>query len=159
MGLPLPRTHLARETTKSVAIGFLAATVPALASLGGAEAAVVHAVHDVAVSLVPMIFMNALMSALVPTVVTLRRKAPSRLSARPDLLSSLVRPAAIVLSLAAAGTAATIGLIYLAASAFSPTGLAAPGIMLVRAVQAVLVAAILTPLSIALFSPRPMGCR
>ncbi len=153
MGLPRARTQVTRETIKSVAAGLVGATVPGLASLRGAEAAVVHAMRDVAFGLAPMIFLNALMSTLIPAIVTLRRRAPGYVSAR-SLLTLFAGPAGIVLSLAAGGTVATIGLIHLVGFAFSLTGLAAAGIMWVRAVQAVLVAAILTPLTIALFSSR-----
>ncbi len=144
--------HIARETAKSVGAGLLGAVLPGIQSLTGADIAVLHAMRDVAVDLSPMIFLNALMSALIPAIVTLRRQRRSRASAGAGLIPSLVGPAATVLCLAAGGTIAVVGLIHAAALAFSLPGLAASGIMLIRAVQAVLVAAVLTPLTIVLLS-------
>lgn len=147
-------SHLARETLKSVGAGLLGAVLPGLRNLSGVDAAVVHAMRDVAVDLSPAILLNALMSALIPAVVTLRRRKRARASAGASLLRLLAGPATVVLGLAAGGTVAALVLIHAAALAFALTGLTATGILAVRAVQAVLLAATLTPLTIVLLSSR-----
>ena len=149
-----PHPSLVRETIKSVAAGLVGATVPALASLGKADVMVVHAMHDVAVGLAPTVFLNALMSALIPAVITLRREARHRRTATSGWPARLLRVATLILGLAAGATIVALSLIDLTALAFSVPGLAATGVLLVRAMQAVLVAAILTPLTITLLSSR-----
>ncbi|PZP42694.1 MAG: hypothetical protein DI601_17385 [Azospirillum brasilense] len=53
----------------------LGALIPGLVSPTRADAAVVHAVREVAAGLTPMIVLNAIMSALIPPILMLRTEA------------------------------------------------------------------------------------
>lgn len=145
------RENLRRETTIGIVAGLVAALAPTLLDWHGTVASAVCPMPQVAASLGPKVFLNAMMSALVPAMLILRQHSRQR-PLVVVLRSRLPRSVAVVLGLAVGATLIVMASLHIIADALALTSLPNADIIAVRATQAILVAASVTPASIIILS-------
>lgn len=143
------RRHVAKETALSVAVNLLIATVPGVLLAESLTDPVRTPVGDFAVASIPQFFMAALMSALVPSLLTWRKQRKGQLG--PD--APRLRPDHalwIALALAAASTIVVLALIHLVAAPLAAGGIGTEAVLTLRSAQAALAGATVTPCAILL---------
>ena len=147
--------YVAKETAASLVINVLVSTVPSLWFGISAANGTLRPVREVAVGLTPQFFMAALMSALVPSLLTCWRQTRGRLGLSP--LVPRLRPdraAVIALGLAIASTTAVLALIHVVVAPLAGSGLGAGATLALGDAQAALAAATVTPAAIFLLFGR-----
>lgn len=143
--------YVAKETAASIVINMLVSTVPGLIFIDLSANSAFTPVREVAVSLTPQFFMAALMSALVPLLLTCWKQAKGRLGLSP--LVPRLRPdraAVIAFGLATASTILVLALIHVIVAPLAVSGLGAGAILALRSADATLAAATVTPIAILL---------
>lgn len=145
------RRYVARETAIGMLVNVLVATAPGLMFADVAAATGLRAVREVAVGLTLPFFMAAFMSALVPALLICRRQARGR-SGLPPLMPRLRPDRAVVIAagLAVASTILVLALIHVIVAPLAAGGMGAGAILALRAAQAALAAATITPVAILL---------
>lgn len=147
--------YVAKETAASIVINVLVSTVPSLGLIVSSADSTFRPVREVAVSLAPQFFMAALMSALVPSLLTCWKQTRGRLGLSP--LMPRLRPdraAVIAFGLAIASTIVVLALIHIIVAPLALSGLGVGAILALRAAQAALAAATVTPTAILLLFGR-----
>ena len=149
------RRYVAIETAASVAINAVLNVAPAALSAQGQDPAPIPGTFRLSSDAVLPLFMGALMSALVPSLLALRRQHAGRLPAFPDrggptfaqaiLLPLLLAASVTGLGLLLAGTALPL----LAGRSVTPGAL-----LLFKASCGGLIAALVTPLALLLLFGR-----
>lgn len=154
------RRYVAKETAASLVINVLVVTVPSLHSAMSSANGTLRPVREVAVSLTPQFFMAALMSALVPSLLTCWRQAGGRLSLSPP--TPRLRPeraAVTAFGLSIVSTIIVLALIHVIVAPLAAGGLGVGAILALRAAQAALAAATVTPTAILLLFGRSRHVR
>ena len=145
------RRFIARETGIGIIINLLVATAPGLMVLDMSAAPAFRPVREVAVGLTPQFFMAALMSAIVPSLLLCRKQAKGRLGPTPPI--PRLRPdraAVIAVGLAVAFTILVLAAIHIIVAPLAEGGMGAGALLALRAAQAALAAAAVTPVAILL---------
>lgn len=145
------RRYVVKETVIGIVINMLVATAPSLIFNDDSAANLLMPVREVAVGLTPQFFMAALMSALVPSLLICRKQARGRLGLLP--LTPRLRPdraVVIAAGLAAASTILVLALIHGIVAPLAAGGMGPGAILALRAAQAALAAATVTPVAILL---------
>ena len=154
------RRYVVRETVIGIVINMLVATVPCLMFDDLSAAHVFKPVRAVAIGLTPQFFMTAFMSALVPSLLICRKQARGRLRLPPLMPRPRPDRAAInAAGLAAASTILVLALIHGIVAPLAVDGLDADAILALRAAQAALTAATVTPIAILLLLGRIRSAR
>lgn len=149
------RRYVAKETAISIVVNVVVSAVPSL-MLVDASGTIPRPAHEVAVGLTPQFFLAALMSALVPSLLTCWRRARGRLDVSPaGPRSQAGRAAAVAAGLAAGSTILVLALIHLIAAPLAPDGMTSGAILALRVGQAALAAATVTPVAILLLFAGP----
>ena len=144
------RRCVAKETAISTLINMLVAIAPGL-MLTGVSATAFRSVPEVTADLTPQIFMAALMSGLVPSLLICRKQARGRLGVPP--LTPRLRPeraAAVAAGLAVAFTILVLAVLPVIVAPWAAEGLGAGAILGLRAGLAALAAVTVTPLALLL---------
>ena len=146
-----PWRYIAIETAISVAINTTLGVAPALLSLAVLHTGSRRSAHEVAVSLTPQVLMCALMSALVPLLLTRRRRGLGkaclgRACRRPTLGKTVIVAGALALTF----TCLALATIHLLLPSLTGGGLGAGAVVLLTGTQGALSAAIVTPLALLL---------
>ena len=143
--------YVVKETAASIGINVLVSTAPSLWSTLSSANNTFKPVREVVVSLMPQFFMAALMSALVPSLLTWWKQ-----TRRGWHISPLVprlradRAAMIAFGLAIASTIVVLALIRTIVAPLAVGGLGTGTILALRDAQAALAAATVTPAAILL---------
>ncbi len=146
---PAPRRYLVVETAISVAINTLIGVVPALLSLAAADPVPTRSLYDVNLSLTPPCLMGALMSALVPSLLTRRRQTRGEWRhARQDIRPTIVRIGGIAVLLAILFMLFATSIIQFALPFATGDRLGSLGVAALTVVQGALSGAVVTPLAL-----------
>lgn len=140
------RLFVARETAIGILISTVVSTAPGLIFDSTMHA---QAVRDVPIGLTPQILMNGLMSALVPSLRLWQVQSAQRAAAAPNYVR---RIAVITVLLAAGSTMLTLALIHLLVVPFASEGIGVSAILVLRASEAALAAATVTPFALTLLA-------
>jgi hypothetical protein len=138
--------YVAKETAVSVVVNLLVSTVPSLLLPDFTASGAFRPVREVAMDLTPGFFMAALMSALVPLLLTCWKQARGRLGISPPM--PRLRPdraAVIAFGLAIMSTIVVLALIHVIVAPLAASGLGSGAILALRRGQAAFAAATVTP--------------
>ncbi len=145
------RHYVLKETAASISINVLVSTAPGLWSILSSTNGTFKPVREVAVSLTPQFFMAALMSALVPSLLTWWKQTRGRWGIHPLMPRLRADLAAVTaFGLAIASTIVVLALIHVIIAPLAVTGLGTGAILALRDAQAALAAAMVTPATILL---------